>query len=224
MNRNGSLEAGESAAQGLGADWEVDAEPQVMDDVPAAAVAAESTASVEKPAAVEGPSVEQIIEAAYFVGGPPLGVEQFRLGLRLPSEVVLAAIDNLNRRYRSQRRPYAIVSKGSGFVMAVKPQFRALREKLFGGPREARLSQPALDVLAVVAYRQPIDKAEIDTLRGSDSAGMLRTLVRLGLVSVLRRAEAGHTAVSYGTTPRFLGLFHLSDLDDLPRLGESEIS
>ena len=127
----------------------------------------------------------------------------------------------LTRLYRRQRRPYSIQARDDGFVLAVLPSFRPLRERLFGGPREARLSQPALDVLSVVAYRQPVEKAEVDAIRGMDSGALLRQLVRLGLVAVQHRAEAGSRAVRYGTTPRFLRLFNLGSLDELPRLGDT---
>ncbi|CAN5434086.1 hypothetical protein BH11PLA2_BH11PLA2_36820 [soil metagenome] len=165
----------------------------------------------------------QILEAALFVGGPPLTAEKFAAVLRVPPEVFHATVDALSRKYKSQRRPYAVVSKDGGFILAVKPQYRSLREKLFGGPREARLSQPALDVLSLVAYQQPVIKTEIDALRGVDSGSVLRQLVRLGLIAVSRRGEADSTEVGYGTTSRFLELFHLQSLDDLPRLGESTL-
>ena len=125
------------------------------------------------------------------------------------------------RQYRRQRRPYSIHAREDGFVLTIQPSFRGLRERLFGGPREARLSQPALDVLSVVAYRQPVEKAEVDAIRGTDSGATLRQLVRLGLVAVQHRAEAESRAVRYGTTPRFLQLFNLGSLDELPRLGDT---
>jgi segregation and condensation protein B len=107
-------------------------------------------------------------------------------------------------------------------VLTVTPGYRAVRERLFGGPRETRLGQPALDVLSVVAYRQPVTKPEVDAVRGTDSAGVLRHLVRLGLVSVRHRGEDGQRDVRYGTTPRFLAVFGLGSLDELPRLGETK--
>ena len=105
-------------------------------------------------------------------------------------------------------------------VLTVRPAYKNLRERLFGGPREARLSQPALDVLSVVAYRQPVGKAEVDAIRGTDSGATLRQLVRLGLVAVQHRADSAGREVRYGTTPRFLQLFGLDSLDELPRLGD----
>ncbi len=168
------------------------------------------------------PSPEQLIEAMLFVGGHPLTPATACAAVRgLTQERFLIAIDALTRKYRQQRRPYAIQARDNGYVLAVQPSYRALRERLFGGPREARLSQPALDVLSVVAYRQPVAKAEVDTIRGTDSGAILRQLVRLGLAAVQHRAEAGSRAVRYGTTPRFLQLFNLGSLDELPRLGDT---
>jgi segregation and condensation protein B len=100
--------------------------------------------------------------------------------------------------------------------MALRPGFRDVRERLHGGQREARLSPPALDTLALVAYRQPVTRQEVDSLRGADSQALLRQLVRLGLVAV-QRGDAGQKEVAYGTTSRFLRLFGLRGLDDLPR-------
>src|SRR5205823_4649573 len=103
------------------------------------------------------PSPEQLIEAMLFVGGHPLTPAVACSAVRgLTPEQFLVAVDALNRQYRQQRRPYSIHARDDGFVLAVLPSFRGLRERLFGGPREARLSQSALDVLSVVAYRQPV--------------------------------------------------------------------
>jgi segregation and condensation protein B len=140
----------------------------------------------------------------------------------LTADAFRAAVDSLNRRYRSQNRPYAIQPRDDGFVLAVLPTQRGLRERLHGGPRETRLTQPALDVLAVVAYRQPVAKAEVDAVRGTDSGSVLRQLVRLGLIAVQHRADSGTREVRYGTTPRFLRVFGLASLDELPRLGETQ--
>jgi segregation and condensation protein B len=168
------------------------------------------------------PSPEQIVEAMLFVGGHPLTAEAACSAIRgLTRDRFLAAIDALARKYREQRRPYAVVPRDDGFVLALLPTYRGLRERVFGGPRETRLSQPALDVLSVVAYRQPVGKAEVDAIRGTESGSTLRLLVRLGLVAVRHRAEAGTREVRYGTTPRFLRVFGLNSLDELPRLGDT---
>jgi segregation and condensation protein B len=168
------------------------------------------------------PSPEQLIEAMLFVGGHPLPAVVACTAVRgLTPDRFQVAIDSLNRRYRKQRRPYAIEPRDEGFVLSVRTGYRNLREKLFAGPREARLSQPALDVLSVVAYRQPVGKAEVDAIRGTESGATLRQLVRLGLVAVQHRADAAGREVRYGTTSRFLQVFGLSSLDELPRLGDT---
>ena len=154
-----------------------------------------------------------------FVGGHPLTAAVACSAVRGLTPGGSTSRLRATRQYR--RRPYSIHAREDGFVLTVQPSFRGLRERLFGGPREARLSQPALDVLSVVAYRQPVEKAEVDAIRGTDSGATLRQLVRLGLVAVQHRAEAESRAVRYGTTTRFLQLFNLGSLDELPRLGDT---
>ncbi|HJZ53704.1 MAG TPA: SMC-Scp complex subunit ScpB [Gemmataceae bacterium] len=223
------LELGQAAASRIGSgDWQLDAEqppeaeprPASSDESGPPSAKHETRNTKYDPSP---PSPEQLVEAMLFVGGHALTAETACSAVRgLTPDRFHAAIDTLNKRYRAQRRAYAIHPRDGGFVLAVHPGFRALRERLFGGPREARLGQAALDVLAVIAYRQPVGKAEIDAARGTDSGGVLRQLVRLGLVAVRHRAESGGREVRYGTTPRFLRVFGLNSLDELPRLGETQ--
>ena len=169
-------------------------------------------------AAAIPPSVQGIIEALLFVGGPPLTAARAGQAIRgLNEEQFLQVISDLNRNYRRQGRPYAIHLREAGYVLELRPRFRGVLEKLYGTAREARLSPAAIDVLALVAYRQPASRQEIENIRGVESSGVLRQLVRRGLVTVVHRGEATHREVSYGTTPRFLELFGLRSLDDLPQ-------
>jgi len=222
-------ELGQAAASHLGGDWQLDA-----DVPPAAAEPAEPPpaspqppphrgANTPRPPEAPPPAPEQIVEAMLFVGGHPLTPAVACATVRgLTAEAFRDAVDALNRRYRAQNRPYLVQPRDGGYVLAVLPAYRGLRERLFGGPREARLSPQAVDVLSVVAYRQPVGKAEVDAVRGTDSGSVLRQLVRLGLITVQHRAEAEGREVRYGTTPRFLQLFGLGSLDELPRLGDTE--
>jgi segregation and condensation protein B len=166
----------------------------------------------------EAPTAAQILEAVLFVGGAPLTLERAGEIIRgLTSDQFHAAIDALNHAYKQQGRPYTMQPVGEGFVLKLKPRFRGLLEKLYGTTREAHLSTAAVDVLALVAYRQPVSKQEVDSLRGAESGALLRQLVRRGLIAVVQRAEAQRREVAYGTTSRFLELFGLSSLEDLPR-------
>jgi segregation and condensation protein B len=213
--------------------WEVD-HPEALENPPqdtesAASVPKESKkgrARRSRPADKEDeipPAPEQIIEALLFVGGPPLKPERACQIIRgLTPLQFHECVDTLNRRYRAQERPYTISGGEEGYTLTIKGRFRGVNEKLFGGAREARLSQPALDVLALVAYRQPVTRAEVDAIRGADSAALLRQLVRLGMVAVSQRGESGLHEVGYTTTPRFLEVFGLKSLDDLPRTGDAQ--
>lgn len=190
---------------------------EIVDEVQQAIPIAEAAIEPEVP-----PSPLQIIEAMLFIGGQPLKAERACEIIRgLDVEQVRESIEILNRVYRMQNRPYIVSNSEQGYALSLRTRYRSIKEKIFGGPREARLAQPALDVLALVAYRQPAPKNEIDTIRGNESGPILRQLVRLGLISVVQRAEATQREVSYGTTQRFLELFNLKNLEDLPRIGES---
>jgi chromosome segregation and condensation protein ScpB len=217
---------GESYAALLGQrEWQVD-------EIPVAEPESTATPSNDPPSQpplaepVNEPTVPptplQIIEAMLFVGGPPLTFEDAADAIRgLTPEQFRECIDVLNRVYRGQNRPYSVVHGAAGHVLHIGARYAAVRERLFGGPREARLTQPALDVLSLVAYRQPVPKSEIDAVRGSDSGAVLRQLLRLGLIAVTESNQESKET-HYGTSKRFLEVFRLRDLDDLPQLGEPE--
>ena len=158
-----------------------------------------------------------------FAGGQPLTAERAAAAVRnLPADEFQRAIDTLARDYRRQNRPYSIQATAQGFVLSLKSRYQELIERLSGAPREARLSRAAVDVLSLIAFRQPVTRAEIDSQRGSDSGALVRQLVRLGLVAA-GPANAGGTEATYSTTPRFLELFRLQSLDDLPRTDDLQL-
>jgi segregation and condensation protein B len=166
------------------------------------------------------PPLERIVEALLFVGGAPLTPERACEAVRgLTPEQLPPLIDGLNRAYRQQGRPYRVERKEHGYELTLVPRYRPVVDRLFGSTKETRLSPAALAVLALVAYRQPVTKSEVDSLRGAESGAVLRQLVRLGLIAV-QRGPDGSKDVCYGTAPRFLTLFGLRTLDDLPRTHE----
>jgi segregation and condensation protein B len=163
------------------------------------------------------PPLRRIVEAMLFIGGAPLTFERAAEALRgLTAEQFRAFLEELNRDYRQQGRPYRIQARERGYELVLQPRFRSVLDRLYGSTREARLSPAALDVLALVAYRQPITRQEVEALRGAESGSALRQLVRLGLI-VVQRGDAEQREVAYSTTSRFLTLFQLRSLDDLPR-------
>ena len=164
------------------------------------------------------PDPLRIIEALLFVAGQPLRPERVCEIIRgLSHDQFIQAVDRLNHDYRLQNRPYAILAQDQGYLLTLRPRFHEIVEKVYGGPREARLSTAAIDVLSLVAYRQPTTKTDVDSLRGAESGSLLRQLVRRGLIQVVAPIPGGKRDVAYATTPRFLEMFGLSNLEDLPR-------
>ncbi|MEZ6141749.1 MAG: SMC-Scp complex subunit ScpB [Zavarzinella sp.] len=169
------------------------------------------------PVAETPPSVERIIEAILFAGGQPVTPPELISLIRgLDATILDSMIKQLNNSYLRQNRPYRIVDTRGGLTLRILPRFSDIRDKIHGGPREARLHQNALDVLSIIAYRQPIDKPAIDKIRGTDTTNIVRQLLRLGLI----RTHDRRGQMEYETTNRFLEIFHLNSLDDLPTLGE----
>src|SRR5207247_11447809 len=139
--------------------------------------AAESSVAAPEPATPPAPA--RIVEAMLFIGGPPLTSLRACEAVRgLTDELFAQIIEALNRDYRTQGRPYHIEPSDQGYQLVLRAKYRHVVEKLFGSAREARLSPAAIDVLALVAYRQPATKQEIESLRGAESGGVLRQLVR----------------------------------------------
>ena len=166
-----------------------------------------------------------ILEAMLFVGHPdnePLTREQAAESMRgVEPEEIDAFIAELNDEYEQLGCPYTIISQDLGYRMTLREPWQPLRERFYGKLRDARLSQAAVDVLSVVAYRQPISREEIDELRGRDSGALLRQLVRRRLLELHMPQERGGKR-TYSTTGRFLHLFGLEKVEDLPRSDEVE--
>ena len=166
-----------------------------------------------------------ILEAMLFIGHPenePLTREQATSGMRgVEVDEIDGLVGELNTEYEQQGCPYLIVEEESGFRMTLRPQWQSLRKRFYGKLRQARLSQAAIDVLSVVAYRQPISRDEVDELRGRESGALLRQLVRRRLLHLEIPEEKGSKRV-YRTTERFLELFGLERVEDLPHSEEVE--
>jgi segregation and condensation protein B len=163
---------------------------------------------------------ESILEAILFVGHPhnePLTSRMMASYLRgvSPTEVD-QLVERLNEAYRADEAPYEIVSQGAGYRLTLRADLENIRDKFYERIREIRLSQVAIDLLAIVAYNQPISRQEIDEMRGRPSGAVLNQLVRRQLLVVTREPEKPRK-IFYTTGDRFLDLFGLNSLDDLPR-------
>lgn len=166
-----------------------------------------------------------ILEALLFVGHPqnePLTAERVAQLMRgvTPGEVD-ELVRDLNEGYAAARCPYEIASDGPGYRLELRPELARLRERFFGRERQARLSQAAVEVLALVAYQQPLTADEVERQRGRGCGALLAQLVRRQLLRI-ERGDTKPRVSHYHTTERFLRLFGLQSLDDLPREADLE--
>ncbi|MEN6407927.1 MAG: SMC-Scp complex subunit ScpB [Thermoguttaceae bacterium] len=202
-------------------------EPETVEPSGGDPSAAETLAAEpEKPAETDHCPISPrtILEAMLFVGNRdnrPLSPARVAELMRdVSSDEVSPLIDELNRRYAANGAPYRVVSEGDGYRMTLCEEYRSLRNRFYGHIREARLSQAAIDVLALVAYEQPITGEKLSRLRGKPSSHVLAHLVRRGLLRV-ERCDPKRRTPSYRTTDRFLELFNLQSLEELPRSEDS---
>jgi len=133
------------------------------------------------------------------------------------SAFVERSIDELNDAYAAQGRPYDIRLGDGGYRLELRAEYDRLRHRVFGsGPREVRLSQDVLEVLALVAYQQPISQADIESHGKQNAGNLLRQLLRRDLIA-FERGTGGRKDVRYHTTARFLSVFGLGSLEELPQ-------
>ncbi len=184
-----------------------------------------TSGTAEKPEAevlVEGfrrVTPQQVIEAAVFVGGD-VALTARRLasliGQNVDARVAVSHVDTLNQIYARENRPYEIRLHEGGYRLELREQFREISLRMFGlSPRETRLSPDLLEVLALVAYNQPVTREDVTQIDRPSPMSLLRQLIRLQLVAV-ERTGSGRADVAYVTTVRFLKLFGLRTLADLP--------
>ena len=162
-----------------------------------------------------------ILEAILFVGHPlndPLTSQQIAGLMRgVRAEEIDELIHELNQAYQAGGAPYLIRSSGAGYLLELRDEFAPLRDRFYGRIKEARLTQSAIEVLAIIAYNQPISLPEIDRIRGRVSSTVVSQLVRRDLLAYERAAEKGAKPI-YRTTDRFLDLYGLESLEDLPQV------
>lgn len=167
---------------------------------------------------------QPIIEALLFASEKPLSLERIQAVIKdITSEQIEQAINSLNEKYRAGGHSLAIKRIARGYHIYTLPDFAPWVKVLFSHNRRERLSPQALEVLSIVAYKQPIVKAEIDRLRGVNSEGPVFTLLDRKLITIVGRKPAPGRPLLYGTTQEFLTHFGLNDLDDLPRMEELEM-
>jgi segregation and condensation protein B len=170
-------------------------------------------------------SLPQLLEAALFSASRPITVEEL---VALDPDATLAdvraALDELREHYDFDGHGVELMEMAGGFQLLTRPAHAAAIERAQFAVRASRLSAAMLETLAVIAYRQPVGRAEIEEIRGVSASGVLRTLQERGLIEVTGRSEGLGRPLLYGTTPLFLELLGMPDLQNLPRAEELSIA
>ncbi|MFP4195088.1 MAG: SMC-Scp complex subunit ScpB [Desulfobacterales bacterium] len=160
--------------------------------------------------------LKNIIESLLFVSGDPLTVDQLKNLLpEAESGEIRRALESLEREYLQRNGGFLLHQVAGGFQLRTRPEYRQWIEKLLA-PSPTKLTRASMETLAIVAYHQPVLRSEIEHIRGVNSGNTIRFLLEKKLIRVLGRREIPGRPLVYGTTKRFLELFDLKDLKDLP--------
>jgi len=169
--------------------------------------------------------LSQLIEAALFASARPLTLDELNaLDPDVSEAEIKAALDQLREHYDFDGHGVEIVELGGGFQIVTRPALAAALERAQLAQRTSRLTAAMLETLAVISYRQPVGRAEIEEIRGVNGSGVLRSLQERGLIEVVGRSEGLGRPLLYGTTPLFLELLGMPDLMNLPRAEEFSIA
>lgn len=161
--------------------------------------------------------VKRIIEGLLFVAGEPLTVKKMAEMLELDEENLFLLLEQLRDEYDKAERGIMVIEVAGGYQFATRPEIAPYIEKLYK-PQPSALSQAALETLAIIAFKQPITRLEIEVIRGVKVDSALHTLLERKLVKEMGRKEGLGRPILYGTTVDFLRQFGLKDIGDLPGL------
>lgn len=168
-----------------------------------------------------------ITEAMLFVGRPdnePLSADALAGAMRdITPDEVREAVAQLNAEYQADDSAMTIAETAAGYRMVLRDDLERVRDKFYGKVQQATLTPAAMEVLSIIAYRQPVTAKTIDQLRGQKSQSLASSLVRRGLVRLQRPADDPKRP-QYSTTDRFLRVFHLASIDQLPQAAEFEVA
>ena len=162
------------------------------------------------------------IEAVLFSGGEPQSIDRFSQVFDITPEKVVKVMEALEKRLKEQKSGLELLRLDNTYQLATKAEYADYIKKMFDIRRRTPLSPAALEVLAVVAYNQPVTKSFIEQVRGVDCSGVVTTLVEKGLIEERGRLELPGKPLLYGTTKNFLRCFGINDLSELPPLPKNE--
>jgi segregation and condensation protein B len=168
---------------------------------------------VEK--AMNKEETKAIIEALIFASEVPLTIDKIKEILKLPKGEIQTLLDELFSEYNSTLRGFYLRKVANGYQFRTRSEYSIWIQRL-KKVKALRLSQPMMESLAIIAYRQPITRVEIEYIRGVDSEGIIKSLLDKGLINILGRKDVPGRPFLFGTTPKFLEVFGLESLKNLP--------
>lgn len=167
------------------------------------------------------PTTKQIVEALLFASDSPVPLSTLVEVLDGPGPGEVAEVlQDLGREYEETERGVALAEIAGGYQILSRKECALWIDRMLRSRRKVRLSRAGLETLAIVAYKQPITKTEIDGIRGVDSGGALHTLLERNLAAIQGRSKGVGRPLLYGTTPEFLSYMGINELNDLPELKE----
>jgi segregation and condensation protein B len=165
---------------------------------------------------------KSIIEAVIFASSEPVSADQLARLIELDSETVEQLVSELQQEYDTTRRSFQMIEVANGFQICTRDEYAPWIRDFYTTEISSRLSVSALEALAIIAYRQPVTRAEIEEIRGVNSDSVLHTLLERNMIKVIGRKRAPGKPMIYGTTTEFLLHFGLRDLSELPSIDEIE--
>jgi len=166
-------------------------------------------------------NTKAVIEALLFTSEKPLGLEQIKKVLdNLDSQETRSILEELKAEYEASNRGIRIIEIAGGYQMITPPQLAPFLKKMYKQKKGERISKPALETLAIIAYKQPVTKQEIESLRNVNIDGLMQSLLDKELVRIAGRKKAPGRPYVFGTTRQFLECFGLKSLEDLPKKEE----
>jgi segregation and condensation protein B len=166
------------------------------------------------------PTVESVVEAVLFASDEPLREGRLADIIGAKAKQIRQHIKNLNEKYEANNNAFRIEQVAGGYQMLTLSPYNHWLKKLLRVRDEGKLSPAALETLAIIAYKQPVIRADIEAVRGVAASEMIRNLMYKGLVKIVGRAEVLGRPMLYGTTKKFLETFGLNSLKDLPKIEE----
>jgi segregation and condensation protein B len=166
--------------------------------------------------------MKPVAEALLFASDEPVPAARLAqlLGKGADAKTVRKLVDDLNAEYAGQGRAFEVVEIAGGFQLLTRPEFKDWIAELHRHRRQDKLTPSAVETLAIVAYKQPIQRATVDDIRGVQTGPLLRSLLERGLIKVVGRKNVPGRPILYGTSRLFLQHFGLKSLKDLPRVAE----